>query len=60
MDLKLHIILNQSIMLEVTNQVFFFSFIYFRWWISLGFAIFEAIIVACYSLPYSVYAASQR
>jgi hypothetical protein len=23
-DLKLHIILNQSIMLEVTNQVFFF------------------------------------
>ncbi|KAL3603638.1 hypothetical protein D5086_004497 [Populus alba] len=30
------------------------------WWISLGFAIFEAIIVACYSLPYSVYAASQR
>lgn len=24
MDLKLHIILNQSIMLEVTNQVFFF------------------------------------
>ncbi|KAJ6335990.1 hypothetical protein OIU78_012567 [Salix suchowensis] len=30
------------------------------WWISLGFAIFEAIIVACYSLPYSVFAASLR
>ncbi|XP_021280146.1 preprotein translocase subunit SCY2, chloroplastic [Herrania umbratica] len=30
------------------------------WWISLGFAILEAIIVACYSLPYSIYAASDR
>ncbi|KAK8654279.1 hypothetical protein V6N13_128250 [Hibiscus sabdariffa] len=30
------------------------------WWISLGFAILEAIIVACYSLPYSIYAASYR
>ncbi|KAL9435877.1 hypothetical protein AB3S75_022025 [Citrus x aurantiifolia] len=28
------------------------------WWISLGFAILEAVIVACYSLPYSIYAAS--
>lgn len=30
------------------------------WWISLGFAIFEGVIVACYSLPYSIYAASNR
>lgn len=30
------------------------------WWISLGFAILEALILACYSLPYSVYAASFR
>ncbi|XP_022758209.1 preprotein translocase subunit SCY2, chloroplastic isoform X2 [Durio zibethinus] len=30
------------------------------WWISLGFAILEAVIVACYSLPYSIYAASYR
>ncbi|XVF32591.1 hypothetical protein REPUB_Repub17cG0095400 [Reevesia pubescens] len=30
------------------------------WWISLGFAIVEAIIVACYSLPYSINAASYR
>ncbi|KAK2990496.1 hypothetical protein RJ640_019776 [Escallonia rubra] len=30
------------------------------WWISLGFAILEALILACYSLPYSIYAASQR
>ncbi|OMP07835.1 SecY/SEC61-alpha family [Corchorus capsularis] len=30
------------------------------WWISLGFAILEAIIVACYSLQYSIYAASYR
>ncbi|KAL5796735.1 hypothetical protein ACOSQ2_001555 [Xanthoceras sorbifolium] len=30
------------------------------WWMSLGFAILEAIIVACYSLPYSIYAASHR
>ena len=31
-----------------------------RWWLSLGFAIVEAIIVAFYSLPYSIYAASYR
>ncbi|ONK55213.1 uncharacterized protein A4U43_UnF6340 [Asparagus officinalis] len=30
------------------------------WWISLGFAILEGVIVACYSLQYSVYAASHR
>ncbi|XVF57441.1 hypothetical protein PTKIN_Ptkin06aG0205600 [Pterospermum kingtungense] len=30
------------------------------WWISLGFAILEAIIVASYSLQYSIYAASYR
>ncbi|XP_057966577.1 preprotein translocase subunit SCY2, chloroplastic [Malania oleifera] len=30
------------------------------WWISLGFAIIEAVVLACYSLPYSIYAASQR
>ncbi|KAB1203221.1 Preprotein translocase subunit SCY2, chloroplastic [Morella rubra] len=30
------------------------------WWMSLGFAILEAGIVACYSLPYSIYAASYR
>lgn len=30
------------------------------WWISLGFAILEALVVACYSLQYSIYAASQR
>ncbi|CAL2280874.1 unnamed protein product [Prunus armeniaca] len=30
------------------------------WWMSLGFAIVEAIILACYSLPYSIYAASYR
>ncbi|CAL1389769.1 unnamed protein product [Linum trigynum] len=30
------------------------------WWISLGFATLEAVVVACYSLPYSVYAASSR
>ncbi|XP_043697680.1 preprotein translocase subunit SCY2, chloroplastic [Telopea speciosissima] len=29
------------------------------WWISLGFAILEAVILACYSLPYSIYAASR-
>ncbi|KAG8493558.1 hypothetical protein CXB51_011740 [Gossypium anomalum] len=29
-------------------------------WISLGFAIVEAVIVACYSLQYSIYAASYR
>ncbi|KNA20597.1 hypothetical protein SOVF_050730, partial [Spinacia oleracea] len=28
------------------------------WWISLGFAILEAVIVACHSLQYSIYAAS--
>lgn len=31
-----------------------------QWWISLGFATLEAVIVACYSLQYSIYAASQR
>ncbi|KAI9119416.1 hypothetical protein K1719_010091 [Acacia pycnantha] len=30
------------------------------WWMSLGFAILEALILASYSLPYSIYAASQR
>ncbi|GAV89495.1 SecY domain-containing protein, partial [Cephalotus follicularis] len=30
------------------------------WWASLGFAILEAIIVGCYSLPYSIYAATFR
>ncbi|WJZ90160.1 hypothetical protein VitviT2T_009325 [Vitis vinifera] len=30
------------------------------WWISLGFAILEALVLACYSLTYSVYAASHR
>ncbi|XP_061341336.1 preprotein translocase subunit SCY2, chloroplastic [Gastrolobium bilobum] len=30
------------------------------WWMSLGFAILEALIVACYSLPYSIYGASYR
>ncbi|KAF3436308.1 hypothetical protein FNV43_RR23400 [Rhamnella rubrinervis] len=30
------------------------------WWMSLGFAILEALIVACYSLPYSIYVASHR
>ncbi|KAE8701451.1 Preprotein translocase subunit SCY2 [Hibiscus syriacus] len=30
------------------------------WLISLGFAILEAIIVSCYSLPYSIYAARYR
>ncbi|GLT52739.1 hypothetical protein SLA2020_260610 [Shorea laevis] len=30
------------------------------WWMSLGFAILEAVIVACHSLPYSIYAASYR
>lgn len=30
------------------------------WWISLGFAILEAVIVACHSLQYSIYAASHR
>ncbi|KAL3531352.1 hypothetical protein ACH5RR_010674 [Cinchona calisaya] len=30
------------------------------WWISLGFAIVEALILSCYSLPYSIYAASYR
>nr|GMD22250.1 preprotein translocase subunit SCY2, chloroplastic [Ipomoea batatas] len=30
------------------------------WWIALGFSIFEALILAFYSLPYSIYAASQR
>ncbi|KAG5043493.1 hypothetical protein JHK87_007408 [Glycine soja] len=30
------------------------------WWMSFGFAILEALIVACYSLPYSIYAATYR
>ncbi|KAF5188596.1 translocase subunit SecY [Thalictrum thalictroides] len=30
------------------------------WWISLGFAILEAVILSCYSLPYSIFAASHR
>lgn len=30
------------------------------WWLSLGFAILEAVIVACNSLQYSIYAASYR
>ncbi|XP_068663356.1 preprotein translocase subunit SCY2, chloroplastic [Aristolochia californica] len=30
------------------------------WWISLGFAVLEAVIISCYSLPYSIYAASYR
>ncbi|KDP21470.1 hypothetical protein JCGZ_21941 [Jatropha curcas] len=30
------------------------------WWASLGFAILEALVVASYSLPYSIYAASHR
>ncbi|KAJ4727489.1 Preprotein translocase subunit SCY2, chloroplastic-like protein [Melia azedarach] len=32
----------------------------YMWWMSLGFAILEAVIVACYSLPYSIFAASHR
>ncbi|KAK4492533.1 hypothetical protein RD792_003345 [Penstemon davidsonii] len=30
------------------------------WWISLGFAVVEAVILSIYSLPYSIYAASHR
>ncbi|GAU23350.1 hypothetical protein TSUD_333970 [Trifolium subterraneum] len=30
------------------------------WWMSLGFAIMEALTVSFYSLPYSIYAASYR
>lgn len=30
------------------------------WWLSLGFAVLEALILACYSLPYSVYAVSHK
>ncbi|XP_052187468.1 preprotein translocase subunit SCY2, chloroplastic [Diospyros lotus] len=30
------------------------------WWLSLGFAILEALVLACYSLPYSIYTASHR
>ncbi|KAF9606427.1 hypothetical protein IFM89_025116 [Coptis chinensis] len=30
------------------------------WWISLGFAILEAVILSCYSLQYSIFAASHR
>lgn len=32
----------------------------FRWWISLGFAVIEALVLSFYSLPYSIYAASHR
>ncbi|XP_047317507.1 preprotein translocase subunit SCY2, chloroplastic [Impatiens glandulifera] len=28
------------------------------WWLSLGFAILEALILSCYSLPYSIYSSS--
>ncbi|XP_015088171.1 preprotein translocase subunit SCY2, chloroplastic isoform X1 [Solanum pennellii] len=30
------------------------------WWISLGFAILEALILSCHSLPYSIHAANHR
>ncbi|KAL0391016.1 UNVERIFIED_CONTAM: Preprotein translocase subunit SCY2, chloroplastic [Sesamum calycinum] len=30
------------------------------WWISLGFAVVEALVLSFYSLPYSIYAASHR
>ncbi|KAL7126597.1 hypothetical protein ABFS83_14G198900 [Erythranthe nasuta] len=30
------------------------------WWISLGFAVVEALILSFYSLPYSIYASSHR
>ncbi|EPS71708.1 hypothetical protein M569_03052, partial [Genlisea aurea] len=30
------------------------------WWISLGFALLEALILSFYSLPYSIYASSHR
>ncbi|XP_059625857.1 preprotein translocase subunit SCY2, chloroplastic [Cornus florida] len=30
------------------------------WWISLGFAILEALILSCYSLPYSIHATCHR
>uniref|UniRef100_A0A0A0KJF3 Uncharacterized protein n=1 Tax=Cucumis sativus TaxID=3659 RepID=A0A0A0KJF3_CUCSA len=30
------------------------------WWMSLGFAILEALVLSCYSLPYSVYVANHR
>ncbi|KAG9157060.1 hypothetical protein Leryth_009091 [Lithospermum erythrorhizon] len=30
------------------------------WWISLGFAVVEGLILSCYSLPHSIYAASYR
>ncbi|KAH1194882.1 Preprotein translocase subunit SCY2, chloroplastic [Glycine max] len=42
-----------------TNELFTCS-AHFRWWMSFGFAILEALIVACYSLPYSIYAATYR
>lgn len=32
----------------------------YMWWISLAFATIEAVTVACFSLTYSIYAASQR
>lgn len=31
-----------------------------QWWISLGFAIFGGVVLACHALPYSIYAASCR
>lgn len=56
-------VLATCIILDNINWTFtkhvIFSF-YCRWWISLGFAIVEAVIVACYSLQYSIYAASYR
>uniref|UniRef100_A0A452Z1Y6 Preprotein translocase subunit SecY n=1 Tax=Aegilops tauschii subsp. strangulata TaxID=200361 RepID=A0A452Z1Y6_AEGTS len=36
------------------------SILMFRWWLSLGFAIVAACTVSCYSLQYSIYAASHR
>ncbi|GER55345.1 protein translocase secy subunit [Striga asiatica] len=30
------------------------------WWISLGIAVVEALVISLYSLPYSIYAASHR
>ncbi|KAL8513570.1 hypothetical protein ACS0TY_012877 [Phlomoides rotata] len=30
------------------------------WWISLGFAVLEALVLSFYSLPYSIYAATHR
>lgn len=39
---------------------FFWISVHFRWWISLAFATIEAVIISCFSLTYSIYAASQR